>query len=122
MEGTAADSTNAYWDALGPLAGSLVINGIAILLSLATLAFVAIATVKLYRRTRIAGSGYMLAALIGSISGALGFVGYLMLAGNDADRLAEDIFNLYEVICIAIGAFGYWRMSKAIVARAERGE
>ncbi len=118
MDASSADDAAAYWETLRPLAESLAINGIAIIVSLATLVVVLLATIRLYKKARVPGSGYLLAALIGSISGIPVFIAYLVLAGDQASRIAEDFFNLYEVSCVAVGAWGYWRISKAVVERS----
>ncbi len=96
---------------------TLAINVIAVVVSLATLVLVAVATVRLYKKAHIRGSGYMLAALAGAIGGIPAFLAYLAVVGPDAGREAEDLFNLYEVSCVAFGAFGYWRLSKSILER-----
>lgn len=98
---------------------SLAINGIALIVSLATLIVIAVATARLYAKARAPGSGYMLASLIGALLGIPAFAVYLAIMGNEAAGNAEDLFNLYEVGWVAFGALGYWRLSGAIVARKE---
>lgn len=100
----------------------LAINAIAVIVSLATLVSIAISSARLYGKARVPGSGTILGALIGALLGIPAFAAYVSLAGAEAAANAEDLFNLYEVSCIGVGALGYWRLSKAIVARNGRKE
>ncbi len=99
---------------------ALGINAIAVIVSLATLVSVAISTARLYGKAQVPGSGTMLAALIGALLGIPALAAYLAVMGTGAAASAEDMFNLYEVSCVAVGALGYWRLSKAIVARQDK--
>ena len=96
---------------------TLAVNGIALIVSLSTLVAVAVSTARLYGKAHVPGSGTMLGALIGALLGIPAFALYAGISGAQAAAGAEDLFNLYEVSCIAVGALGYWRLSKAIVAR-----
>jgi hypothetical protein len=108
LDGTAADGATQ------------AINGIAVIVSLATLVSIAISTARLYGKAHVPGSGNMIGALVGALLGIPAFAAYVAMTGLQAAAQAEYLFNLYEVSCVAFGAFGYWRLSKAIVAR--RGE
>lgn len=99
---------------------ALAINGVAVIVSLATLVSIAISTARLYGKGQVPGSGAMLASLIAALLGIPAFAAYVAFMGAQAGASAEDVFNLYEVSCVAVGALGYWRLSKAIVARKEQ--
>lgn len=96
---------------------TLAINGISVIVSLATLVSIAISTARLYGKGHVPGSGTILVSLVGALLGIPAFAAYVAFMGAEAAAHAEDLFNLYEVTCVAIGALGYWRASKAIVAR-----
>lgn len=98
---------------------ALAINGIAVIVSLATLVSIAISTARLYGKGHIPGSGAMLASLIAALLGIPAFAAYVAFMGAQAGAHAEGVFNLCEVSMIAIGALGYWRAAKAIVARKD---
>jgi hypothetical protein len=109
------ENTNAdifaqlFWAATGETPLSLMFLGFDLILSIATLVFVAIGTISLLKSAR-PGSLYIAFGLAGLIVAVLGAPALVSFA--DEDGIIEDILGLYMSACVAVSAYGFWRLSR----------
>lgn len=109
------ENTNAdifaqlFWAATGETPLSLMFLGFDLILSVATLAFLAIGTISLLKSAR-PGSLYIAFGLAGMIVAVLGAPALAYFA--DEDGLIEDLLGLYMAACVAVSAYGFLRLSR----------
>ena len=119
-ENTNADiAAQLFWAATGENPLPLMFLGVDMILSIATLAFLAVGTVSLLKGAR-PGSLYLAFGLAGLIVAVLASPGLAYL--GDEDGFAEEILGLYMSACVAVSAYGFLRLSRFLKHERPREE
>lgn len=119
-ENTNADiAAQLFWAATGENPLSLMFLGVDMILSIATLAFLAVGTVSLLKGAR-PGSLYLAFGLAGLIVAVLASPGLAYV--GDEDGFAEEILGLYMSACVAVSAYGFLRLSRFLKHERPREE
>jgi hypothetical protein len=99
--------SDIFWEVVGSSADILLLNGIEVILTIATLIFFVIAGVRLYRSTNIAGSRHIRIALAGYVIGFLVYSAYLALVEDEGNQTIDALFGVYVSLCITVGTYGF---------------
>jgi uncharacterized protein YacL len=106
-----------FWDVLSASAGTLLLNGVELILSVLTFAFVAVGSFRLYKSANAVGARYILTGVGGLIIGLLIYSGYLLVIEDDGSEVIEAVFAFYTSLCAAIGGYGFLRLCGSLSHR-----
>ena len=107
MEENQSVASEVFWEVMGESVPSLILNGVDLILSIATVVFMVVGTIWLARSAK-PGSRYLVLGLAGSIAGALVYAGYVLW--SEESLLLEDFLSLFISVCTAMWGYGYLRL------------
>jgi hypothetical protein len=113
LEQSETFGSEMFWELVGMSAGEFALASIELFVAIAALTLIAVASLRLLRVTNLAGAGYILASLVGYIIGAVASISYSLLV-EEENALVKACASLYFTACLAIGAYGFFSLSKAI--------
>jgi hypothetical protein len=109
LEGNESFGSEIFWEVVGASAPSLILNSLDLILSILAVVFMIVGTIWLAKSAK-PGSRYLVLGLAGTIVGALVYVAYLLIGGDEKNVLLEDFLSLFISACAAMWGYGYLRL------------
>ena len=110
---------DVIWQVANSLIDAYLVSTIGIFVSLLTAIVLLVASYRLYKKAKVKGGKLIFIGIVGYI---FGFVTYSMYLSSvdDVQQLVADLAGLFLTICYAVGAYGFWLLSKSIVVTEDK--
>lgn len=87
------------------------------LLSFVTFALIVTGVMKLRKKEDIVGANHMLVAVAGLVVTMLGYLGYAVALGDEANAIVEAAIGVVASLFIVVGAYGFLKLCASLAHR-----